>query len=126
MKHQKHILIVDDNKDILSLVKNVLEYQDGQYHVECCEGATECLDYIKDNNVPDLILLDIMMPYKDGWELFAELKQFPQLREVPIVFLSAKNDEFSKGFGATAAYDYITKPFEINNLKEKIEKILNR
>jgi CheY-like chemotaxis protein len=126
MKSQKHILIVDDNKDVLYAVKSGLEYADEHYHVECCLGAVECLDYIKDNNVPDLILLDIMMPYKDGWELFAELKQFPQLKEVPIVFLTAKNDEFSKGFGATAAHDYITKPFEILELKEKIEKIMNR
>ena len=84
------------------------------------------MDFVNEGNIPDLILLDIMMPGVNGWDLFAKLKEIPQIREVPIVFLTAKTDEFSQGFGKLSAHDYITKPFDINDLKKRIEKILKR
>jgi DNA-binding response OmpR family regulator len=120
------VLIVDDNKDILFAVKYGLEQNDGQYKVEGVTNAVECLDFIDKGYIPDIIILDIMMPYKDGWELFAELKQKPNIKNIPIVFLTAKVDGFSKGFGAISAQDYITKPFEIEDLKNRIELILKR
>ena len=120
------ILIVDDNRDILYTVKQGLEFLDETYDITCALNAKECLDYVNKGNVPDLILLDIMMPGVNGWDLFAKLKEIPMIREVPIVFLTAKTDEFSQGFGKLSAHDYITKPFDINELKQRIEKILKR
>jgi two-component system alkaline phosphatase synthesis response regulator PhoP len=62
----------------------------------------------------------------DGWDVFAHLKENPQWREIPIVFLTAKSDEYSRGFGKLSADDYITKPFELSYLKERINRILQR
>jgi len=85
----------------------------------------ECFEFLKKGDRPDIILLDIMMPEIDGWQVFAKLKENPEWREIPIVFLTAKIDEYSKGFGKLSADDYIEKPFEIEDLKERINKILN-
>lgn len=76
--------------------------------------------------MPDLILLDVMMPDIEGLQVFSELKENPEWSEIPIVFLTEKTDEFSKGFGEITAQDYVEKPFEISDLKERVDKVLYR
>jgi len=122
----KKILLVDDDTDILYAVKISLEKLSDGYEVTGVNGGMECFEFLKKGERPDIILLDIMMPEIDGWQVFAKLKENPEWREIPIVFLTAKIDEYSKGFGKLSADDYIEKPFEIEDLKERINKILDR
>ena len=126
MEMKKKIMLVDDNPDFVYMVKRSLERLSDEYEVVGANGGKECFDLLKKGNMPDIILLDIMMPETDGWTLFSKLKEKPEWREIPIVFLTAKTDEYSKGFGRIAAQDYIEKPFEITDLKERIDKVLNK
>ena len=123
---KKKVMIVDDNPDLLSLVKKGLENESNEYEVIGAESGKKCFEILEKNELPDLILLDIMMPEMDGWDVFAYIRQNPEWNDIPIVFLTAKSDEFSKGFGKLSAAEYITKPFEISYLLEKIENILKR
>ena len=123
---KKKIMIVDDDPDILLAFKISLENLSDGYEVIGVNGGMECFELLKKGDMPDLILLDIMMPEINGWDVFAKIKENPEWRNIPIVFLTAKSDDFSKGFGKGSAQDYITKPFEIKYLKKKIDKILGR
>ena len=76
--------------------------------------------------IPDLVLLDIMMPDLSGWDVAAKIKENPSWQEIPIVFLTAKGDTMSIGMGNLAAVDYIVKPFDVRDLKERVEKVLNK
>ncbi len=121
----KTILIVDDEPDILFTVAQVLE--SCGYNVIKANCGKECIDKLKDLDAsPDLIVLDIMMPEISGWDVAAEIKQSEKYADVPIIFLTAKGDTMSVGMGNLSAEDYIVKPFDISNLKERIEKILKK
>ena len=122
--NKKKVMIVDDNPDLLYIVKKGLNKE--EFEVARANGGKECFELLNKGNIPDIILLDIMMPEINGWDVFAKLKEKPEWREIPIIFLTAKTDDYSKGFGKLTADDYITKPFEIPVLKGRIEKILNR
>src|SRR4030042_3257107 len=121
----KTILVVDDYSDIVISVKQVLEDPAGQYRVIGVDSGEKCLQVLQGDELPDLILLDIMMPGMSGWDVAARIKQNERWRNVPIVFLTAKGDEMSKGIGHLASVDYIVKPFDILNLKESIDRILH-
>lgn len=121
----KTILIVDDYSDIIVSVKQVLEGISADYHVIGVESGEKCLQILQDNQLPDLILLDIMMPGMSGWDVAARIKENDRWREIPIVFLSAKGDDISTGIGRLASEDYIVKPFDIMKLKECIDRILH-
>ena len=122
----KTILIVDDNPSIIMVVKKGIERISKEYEVIGIKSGKECLEYLEKNETPDLILLDIMMPEIDGWNLFAKIKEKPKLDNVPIVFLTAKTDDYSIGFGKTTATDYIEKPFENEDHKKRIDENLKK
>ena len=122
----KKIMIVDDNPDLLYMVKKGLERIDEGYEVTGANGGKECFELLKKGDMPDIILLDVMMPEINGWDVFTKLKENPSWREIPVVFLTAKTDDYSKGFGKITADEYLTKPFEIADLKITIDKILYR
>ena len=120
----KTILVVDDYADILVSVRQVLEDPSGEYRVIGVDSGEKCLQILRENKLPDLILLDIMMPGMSGWDVAAQIKANERWRNVPIVFLTAKGDEMSTGIGRLASEDYIVKPFDIMRLKESIKKVL--
>jgi len=122
----KKIIIVDDNRDLTRAVKRRLEKMDDSYDVVCANGGKDCFNLLKDGQKPDLILLDIMMPEMDGWNVAAELKKNPEWKSIPIVFLTAKTDSSSKTYGRIVSADYIEKPFEIDDLKRRIDKKIMR
>ncbi|MFW6312059.1 MAG: response regulator, partial [Nanoarchaeota archaeon] len=78
------------------------------------------------NSYVDLIILDIMMPKMDGFSVAAKLKEDPSTAHIPIIFLSAKTDEYSKALGQMSASDYIEKPFEIGDLKSRIQEVIGK
>ncbi len=120
----KKILIVDDDSGVNYTVKNGLEELDAEYKVDSVESGEKCLELLKNNQIPDLILLDIMMPEMNGWEVARKLREKLEWKKIPIIFLTATEDETSKITGSIIGKYYIEKPFEITNLKKKIDKAL--
>ena len=121
-KDKKVIMLVDDNPDLLYSVKKGLESFEG-YEVITVESGRKCLQLLK-NIKPDLVLLDIMMPGMDGWDVCAKIKNDKKTENIPIVFLTAKTDPISKSMGTLASADYITKPFDIKVLKRRIDSVI--
>jgi DNA-binding response OmpR family regulator len=119
----KKIMIVDDEPDILFTVGQMLEISG--YEVIKAVDGDDCLKKL-DEVRPDLVLLDIMMPGMNGWDVAAKIKENPRWSDIPIVFVTAKGDAMSVGMGTMAAEDYITKPFDIMDLKTRVEKVLNK
>ena len=120
----KTILVVDDNPDVISSLKIGLENSMEEYRVLGAENGQKCLELLKETNKPDIILLDIMMPDMSGWEVFDRIKKDPSLNLIPVIFLTARTDRVAKNAGSFLGDDYIEKPFEINDLKRRIEIIL--
>lgn len=121
MKENKKVLIIDDDDDIISLIKIILE--DENYTVL---GASTGEDGIKKaiKYKPDLILLDIMMPVMDGWEILKMLRMEDNTRKIPVAMLTCKTDVKDKLTGLQeGAIDYITKPFSPEELIARIGNI---
>ncbi|HVQ00897.1 MAG TPA: response regulator [Candidatus Thermoplasmatota archaeon] len=117
----KKILVVDDNEDIRTSVSQILEVHG--YEVIGAENGIECLKHLE-RTIPDLVILDIMMPGMSGWDVAARIKAHEKWRVVPIVFFTAKGDEMSMGLGGLASENYIVKPFEVEELLECVDRIL--
>ncbi len=120
----KLVLVVDDEKDILQLIKYNLEREG--FKVETASDGNEALR--KANEVkPDLILLDIMLPGKDGYEVMKSLNQNEKTAGIPVIFLTAKSAEFDEGLGLElGADDYIVKPISPRKLISRIRAVLRR
>jgi CheY-like chemotaxis protein len=116
------VLVVDDQWPMRLLVKVNLESEVVQ--VLEAENGTEAVE-LAVHELPDVILLDVMMPGMDGFEVAEILTSDPRTSGIPIVFLSARADYQSQARGlAIGAGDYITKPFNPTNLLESIERLL--
>ena len=122
----KKIMIVDDEPDLAFSIKCGLEYFSEEYKVISAKSGRECFELLKNGQMPDLILLDIMMPEMNGWDVFTKLKETPEWRDIFVVFLTAKTDSYSKGFGKMVAADYIEKPCDIKNLEKRIDTVLKK
>jgi len=120
---KKTIILVDDNPDVIYSVKEGLELISKNYEIVGVQSGKECLDLLKKQK-PDLILLDIMMPVMDGWDVCAKIKSNKKTEDIPIIFLTAKTDPISKGIGKLASADYVEKPFDMFDLKKRIDKVL--
>ena len=112
------ILMVDDDPHILMPLE-FLMFKHG-FEVFVARNGTEALDIIE-KNTPDIVLLDIMMPDVDGYQICAHIKAQPRLNNTAVVFMSAKSnpDDISKGYELGAAL-YVTKPFSTRELVKKI------
>lgn len=115
-----NILIVEDEKPISDLIK--LSLKGAGYFCSCVYDGETAADMIEENRY-DLILLDIMMPYIDGFELLEYIKPF----DIPVIFITAMNsiDDRVKGL-KMGAEDYIVKPFEVVELLARVEVVLRR
>ena len=117
----KKVLVVDDEKLIVKGIRFSLE-QDGM-EVECAYDGEEALKLATENQY-DMILLDIMLPKMDGFEVCQQIRGFS---DVPIVMLTARGDDMDKILGLDdGADDYITKPFNILEVKARIKAIMRR
>ena len=116
---KKRILIVDDEKDIVESVQFKLEFE-GFECLVAYDGEEALLKARREN--PDLILLDIMLPKMNGYQVCRFLKSEEQHKHIPIIMLTAKAQESDKFWGMeTGADDYVTKPFELEKLIQKIQ-----
>jgi CheY-like chemotaxis protein len=120
----KKIMIVDDEPDQISTFKYVVESSKSNYEIISVNDGMQCLQLLKNDQIPDLILLDIMMPKMSGWEVFKRIKEIPSCKDVPIVFLTARTDVMAKKAGSFLGDDYIEKPFDSQNLLKRINEIL--
>jgi two-component system response regulator VicR len=117
----KKIMIVDDEPDTVDLVKLVLETE-GYEVVEAFSGL-ECLDKLAKEK-PDVVLLDIMMPEMDGWEVFRKIKE--RYEDLPVAMLTVRDQDIDKmlGLHVLKADDYITKPFGRRDLLNRVKKLI--
>lgn len=120
---KKKILIVDDEKDIRSLIEKILG--NISYEVSQAKDGQEMFNLLEKNK-PDLILLDVMMPGVNGYEICHLLKRNPDTASIPVVLLTVLSgpQDASKGMAMGAAA-YLTKPFDPDDLGQEIEHILN-
>ena len=122
--NRKKILLIDDEQDILEIISYNLEKEG--YQVFTASNGNEGIVKAKEI-VPDLILLDVMMPEKDGIETCQDLRKIKELQKTLIVFLSARSEEFSQLAGYQAgANDYISKPFDIDYIVKRINTQLSK
>jgi putative two-component system response regulator len=118
MDRQKTIMIVDDTE--MNIVILVEALQD-DYELIVAINGLDAIELLEDQK-PDLILLDIMMPEMDGYEVLSKLKKNPDLEHIPVILLSAITDSDSKNKGfSLGAVDYVTKPFEIIEVKARVK-----
>lgn len=117
----KRVLVVDDEKLIVKGVRFSLEQDDMQ--VDCAYDGEEAVELARNNHY-DIILLDIMLPKLTGFEVCQQIREFSN---VPIIMLTAKGDDMDKILGLEyGADDYITKPFNILEVKARIKAIMRR
>lgn len=127
MSMKKNIFVVDDNPDITHSVKQAVEHLNPtEYAVTCVEDGKKCLELLQAKQIPDLILLDIMMPGMSGWMLSDRLRENSLWKNIPVVFLTARTDERAKKYSSSVCEDYIRKPFDINDLQKRIDNILKK
>jgi two-component system alkaline phosphatase synthesis response regulator PhoP len=121
---KEKILVVDDEEDILELLKYNLSREG--YRVSCTTSGEKTLSLVE-TETPDLILLDLMLPGMDGLEVARQLKDKPNTKNVPIVMLTAKGEEADIVTGLElGADDYITKPFSPRILLARVRAVLRR
>ena len=122
MVKKRKIMLIDDDPDILFSVKLGLE-KFKNYKVITADNGKEGIKIVKKIK-PDAILLDIMMPEMNGWDVCSKLKSGKSTHNIPILFLTAKTDILSKTLGKYGSDDYIEKPFEINDVEKRLEKVM--
>lgn len=121
---KRFILVVEDEEDIVNLLSFHLEKEG--YTVKSTGNGREALDLIEEKS-PDLIVLDIMLPEMDGLEVCRRLRGNQKTASIPILILSARNEEFDKVLGLElGADDYMIKPFSIRELVARVRAMLRR
>jgi DNA-binding response OmpR family regulator len=118
----KYVLIVDDEPNIVLSLEFLMKKEG--YEVQSAANGEEAMQVIAEKT-PDLILLDVMMPRKDGYELCQELRSNPSWKDIKIIMLTAKGRDVEREKGlALGADDYITKPFATQEVVEKVKSFL--
>lgn len=120
---EKRVVCIEDEPEMIDLVRLILGRKG--FHVIGANGGIEGLETVR-REEPDLVLLDLMMPDMDGWEVYQQMKADEVLRDIPVVVVTAKAQSIDKVLGLHIAKvdDYITKPFGPQELLESVEKII--
>lgn len=121
----KRVVCVEDEPEMIDLVKLILSRKG--FHVIGAMGGREGLEAIG-REKPDLVLLDLMMPDMDGWEVYQQMKAKEDTKAIPVIVVTAKAQSIDKVLGLHIAKvdDYITKPFGPQELLESVERILSK
>jgi two-component system alkaline phosphatase synthesis response regulator PhoP len=118
------ILIVDDEEHILELIRFNLE-KNG-YKAICCGNGIDAINLTKAEK-PDLVLLDVMLPGVDGYDVCKEIRKDNSISNIPVIMITAKGEELDKILGLElGADDYITKPFSVRELVARVKAVLRR
>jgi two-component system alkaline phosphatase synthesis response regulator PhoP len=124
MSHKKRILLIEDEEDIAALIKLQAEVSGYKLHVEV-DGINGYRAIEREK--PDLVILDIMLPGQNGFDVCRKMKANPELRNVPVIILTAKREELDMVLGLElGADDYVAKPFSPKVLFSRIKAVLRR
>lgn len=125
MDKKKVIVCIEDEPETTNLVQLILS-RDG-YEVLGADGGEEGLAMVREE-LPDLVLLDLMMPDMDGWQVYQLLKENEATRDIPVIVVTAKVQSIDKVLGLQVAKvdDYITKPFRPEELSERVKYVLSQ
>ena len=120
----KRIVYIEDDLEMIDLVNLILNRRG--YQVLGAHGGKNGLDLVN-TELPDLVLLDLMMPGMDGWEVYQQLKANEKTRSIPIIIITAKAQDIDRVLGLHIAKveDYICKPFRPQELLDSIERVMN-
>jgi DNA-binding response OmpR family regulator len=120
----KTIVYIEDEPELIDLVEQILS-QKG-FNVISAAGGQEGLDIIREH-IPDLILLDLMMPDMEGWDVYQQIRGNDLTKNIPVIILTAKTQDIDKVLGLHIAKvdDYISKPFSPHVLIESVMRILS-
>jgi DNA-binding response OmpR family regulator len=118
------VVYIEDEQEMIDLVKLILSRK--KFEVLGAGGGREGLDLVR-RELPDAVLLDLMMPDMDGWEVYQQLKAEEATCNIPVIVVTAKAQNIDKVLGLHIAKvdDYIPKPFSPNELVESLDKVLN-
>jgi DNA-binding response OmpR family regulator len=121
---RKKVVCIEDELEMIELVKLILGRN--KFDVVGAVGGQEGLDRISETK-PDLVLLDLMMPEMDGWEVYQKMKASEDMRDIPVIVVTAKAQSIDRVLGLHIARvnDYITKPFGPQELLESVERVLH-
>ena len=120
---KKRVLCIEDHPEMIELIRLILGRQG--FDVDGAEGGRVGLQAMQENP-PDLVLLDLMMPDMDGWEVYRQIKANDQLRDIPVIAVTAKAQGIDRVLGLHIAGmdDFITKPFGPKDLVASVERVL--
>jgi two-component system response regulator VicR len=123
MDQKPRVLVIEDELEMINMIKIILESKN--FEVIGAVGGKEGLNAIREHK-PDLLLLDLMMPEVDGWEVYRQMKADSELKDIPVVVVTAKSQQIDRVLGLRIAKvdDYITKPFEPGDLIESVNRVL--
>ncbi|HBG74338.1 MAG: two-component system response regulator [Chloroflexi bacterium GWB2_49_20] len=122
---KKRILCIEDDDEMIVLIRLILSRHG--FEVLGASGGAAGLEMIQQDK-PDLILLDLMMPEMDGWEVYQQIKAVETTQKIPIIVVTAKAQSIDRVLGLHIAKvdDYIAKPFSPQELLDSVESVLNR
>src|SRR5271170_7801329 len=116
--HKKTLLVVDDAPANIQVVQSILK---DEYKIRVATSGEKALELVKSQPLPDLILLDVMMPGLDGYQVCERLKAAPETRDIPVIFLTGRTDVGDETRGLeVGALDYIRKPFSPAIVKARV------
>jgi two-component system, OmpR family, response regulator VicR len=120
----KKVVCIEDELEMIELVKLILSRHN--FQVTGAVGGQQGLEKIADVK-PDLVLLDLMMPEMDGWEVYQKMKASEEMQNIPVIVVTAKAQSIDRVLGLHIARvdDYITKPFGPQELLESVERVLS-
>jgi DNA-binding response OmpR family regulator len=121
------VLCIEDEQEMIDLVDMILTREG--FQVVGAAGGMQGLQILSDMNpLPKLVLLDLMMPDLDGWEVYQRMKAEPTTKDIPVIIITARAQSIDKVLGLQIAKvdDYITKPFAPADLLRSVEKVLSR
>jgi len=123
VENLKRVVYIEDEQEMIDLVRLILGRKG--YEVIGANGGRKGLQLVKDQ-LPDLVLLDLMMPDMDGWEVYQQMKANDKTRQIPVIVITAKAQSIDKVLGLHIAKvdDYISKPFSPQDLLDSVEKVL--
>lgn len=125
IKQSKRLVYIEDESEMIDLVRLILGRRG--YTVMGANGGREGLDLVR-KELPDLVLLDLMMPDLDGWDVYHQIKSEELTRDIPVIVITAKAQNIDKVLGLRIAKveDYIAKPFSPQELLERVDTVLSR
>lgn len=123
MAENRRILCIEDEPEMIDLIRLILERKG--FDVLGAVGGQEGLEAVR-REKPDLVLLDLMMPDIDGWEVYRQMKADKELQKIPVVVVTAKAQSIDKVLGLHIAKvdDYVTKPFGPGDLLDSVNRVL--